>query len=65
MFATLVVCLPSKHEGGEVVLRFSDKTTRWSSSTSSAFDISFAAWYVWIQLALMVAEVNLTAGMRM
>ncbi|WEW59015.1 hypothetical protein PRK78_004483 [Emydomyces testavorans] len=45
MFGTLVVCLPSKHEGGEVVLTHDGQSRVFESSKTSAFGTSFAAWY--------------------
>lgn len=43
MFGTLVICLPSKHEGGEIVAshRGQSKTFR----TGSTFNHTYIAWY--------------------
>ena len=45
MFGTLVVCLPSSHQGGELVLRHDGKTVTFDTSVTSSFEVSFAAWY--------------------
>lgn len=45
IFGTLVICLPSQHEGGDLILSFNGKTQRLSSSTNSAWSSSFFAWY--------------------
>ncbi|EEP76825.1 predicted protein [Uncinocarpus reesii 1704] len=45
MFGTLVICLPSKHEGGELIVTHHDKTRVIRTSTTSAYGTSFAAWY--------------------
>ncbi|KAK9422234.1 putative Prolyl 4-hydroxylase alpha subunit Fe(2+) 2OG dioxygenase domain-containing protein [Seiridium unicorne] len=42
---TLVICLPSKHEGGDVHLSLGDKSHKFSTSTTSAFDLTALAWY--------------------
>lgn len=45
MFGTLVVCLPSKHEGGEVIATHRDKSAKFSTAEISEFGFSWAAWY--------------------
>jgi hypothetical protein len=45
MFGTMVVCLPSHHEGGEVWLSHAGKTTALDTSTTSQFDLTTLAWY--------------------
>lgn len=45
MIGTLVICLPSKHEGGDVLLSFGDKQRRLATSCTSAFDLTAMAWY--------------------
>jgi hypothetical protein len=45
MFATLAICLPTEHQGGDLVLKHNNQSLTWSSSNSSVFDLSFAAWY--------------------
>lgn len=45
MFGTLVVCLPSKHNGGEVHLSHSGEKKVFDTSTTSEFDLSTLAWY--------------------
>lgn len=42
MFGTLVVCLPSAHQGGEVILRHCGEKKVFESSS---FSQSFASWY--------------------
>ncbi|KAM0344340.1 hypothetical protein ACHAPU_007698 [Fusarium lateritium] len=41
----LTVCLPSKHEGGDIHLSFSDTTTLISTAASSMLDLSAFAWF--------------------
>lgn len=45
MFGTLVVSLPSEHQGGAVVLKHQKDEYRFDSARSSTFGTSFAAWY--------------------
>jgi len=44
MFGTLVICLPSKHEGGEVHLTHAGTKVVLETSNSSDFDYSSLAW---------------------
>nr|XP_018907675.1 PREDICTED: uncharacterized protein LOC109037454 [Bemisia tabaci] len=45
MFATLVVCLPSPHEGGKLVLTHDNEKYEFETALSSNFSTSYAAWY--------------------
>jgi hypothetical protein len=45
MVATLVVCLPSEHEGGEVHLSFKDRQRTFATGSTSKYDLSALAWY--------------------
>ncbi|KAL2410408.1 hypothetical protein ABEF95_000804 [Exophiala dermatitidis] len=45
MFGTLMICLPSSHQGGELVLTHNNDTIEFNTSPTSDFDISYAAWY--------------------
>ncbi|KAI9689724.1 MAG: hypothetical protein M1822_009605 [Bathelium mastoideum] len=45
MFGTLVVCLPSKHEGGELCLSHDNKNKTFKTAPSSELGISYLAWY--------------------
>ncbi|KAN0080621.1 hypothetical protein V8E54_003825 [Elaphomyces granulatus] len=45
MFGTLVVSLPSKHEGGDVVATHKGESLTFRSSPGSDFGFSYAAWY--------------------
>lgn len=45
MFATLVVCLPSKHKGGDLIVSHRGTKINWRSAPSSEFSFSWAAWY--------------------
>jgi hypothetical protein len=45
MFGTLVICLPSYHEGGDVCLSHAGRKMVLQTSPSSRFDISVLAWY--------------------
>lgn len=47
MFGTLVICLPSEHQGGELILAFNreNKTIKTASDAYSYPQTSYAAWY--------------------
>ncbi|KAI2156532.1 hypothetical protein LOZ03_003062 [Ophidiomyces ophidiicola] len=45
IFGTLVVCLPSKHDGGEVVVTRQGESRIFESAATSGSSTSFAAWY--------------------
>lgn len=45
MVGTLVICLPPKHEGGDVHLSHTGKTCVFTTSKSSTFDLTALAWY--------------------
>ncbi len=46
MFATLVICLPSQHEGGEVHVTHGKKKKIFKTAESSDFDFSYLCWFV-------------------
>ncbi|KAI9715498.1 MAG: hypothetical protein M1812_005974, partial [Candelaria pacifica] len=45
MFGTLVVCLPSEHEGGQVWLNHGGREEKFDTAKTSAFEQSYIAWY--------------------
>ncbi len=45
MFATLVVNLPSPHEGGELIIRHGDQTNRYSFAGKNKFNPEYAVFY--------------------
>ncbi|KUI65191.1 hypothetical protein VM1G_00844 [Cytospora mali] len=45
MIGSLIICLPSKHEGGEVHLSHAGKDHVYSTAPNSAFDLTALAWY--------------------
>jgi hypothetical protein len=45
MFGTMVVCLPSRHQGGEVWLSHAGQTAVLDTSATSQFDLTTLAWY--------------------
>lgn len=45
MFGTLVVSLPSKHNGGAVVVKHDGETQVLYTDKTSEFDVSYLAWY--------------------
>nr|XP_018914094.1 PREDICTED: uncharacterized protein LOC109042013 [Bemisia tabaci] len=45
MFATLVISLPSPHEGGKLVMTFNGEKYEFETADFSAYRFSFAAWY--------------------
>ncbi|KAF2865412.1 hypothetical protein BDV95DRAFT_612563 [Massariosphaeria phaeospora] len=49
MFATLVICLPSEHSGGQVRLIHGKKSKMLETASTSCFDISTLAWYSDVQ----------------
>ncbi|KAF3009974.1 hypothetical protein E8E13_011285 [Curvularia kusanoi] len=49
MFGTLVVCLPSEHTGGEVLLKHDEKRQTLHTAGTSAHEISALAWYSDVQ----------------
>ncbi|KAE9962857.1 hypothetical protein BLS_009949 [Venturia inaequalis] len=45
MFGTLVICLPSKHVGGEVHLSHAGQKKALDTATTSTFDLTALSWY--------------------
>ncbi|KAI9771775.1 MAG: hypothetical protein M1835_006386 [Candelina submexicana] len=45
MFGTLVICLPSEHEGGQVWLNHDRRKKEFDTAKTSAFEQSYIAWY--------------------
>ncbi|KAM0344341.1 hypothetical protein ACHAPU_007699 [Fusarium lateritium] len=45
MIGTLVVCLPSQHEGSDVHLSFGSQVTSYSTAPTSRFDLSSISWF--------------------
>lgn len=45
MFATLVISLPSKHEGGQVIASHKGESLKFHTASNSAYGFSWAAWY--------------------
>lgn len=45
MLATLVVCLPSPHEGGELIVRQGDQTCQYSFAGQDKFNPEYAVFY--------------------
>jgi hypothetical protein len=45
MFGTMVVCLPSHHEGGEIWLSHAGEKRQLSTAATSLFDLSMMSWY--------------------
>lgn len=46
MFGTLVICLPSEHEGGQVHLTHGTREMLFDTAESSRFEFSYLAWFV-------------------
>lgn len=44
MFGTLVICLPSKHQGGAVRLTHGGKEMFFASDEQSSYGLSYMAW---------------------
>jgi hypothetical protein len=51
MFGTLVICLPSKHEGGEVRVAYGGKEKILKTAESSEYGYTYLCWYVYFSLA--------------
>ncbi|KAF2231683.1 hypothetical protein EV356DRAFT_569412 [Viridothelium virens] len=61
MFGTLVISLPSKHEGGELCLTHGKQVKTFKTADKSDFDLSILAWY-----ADVIHEVKpVTSGYRL
>lgn len=45
MFGTMVICLPSPHKGGDVIVSFDDKSMVLNTSQLSEWSSCFLAWY--------------------
>jgi hypothetical protein len=45
MVGTLVICLPSMHQGGDVCLSFGGQDRVFATSTKSAFNLTALSWY--------------------
>ncbi|TDZ35889.1 hypothetical protein C8035_v008348 [Colletotrichum spinosum] len=54
--ATMVICLPSEHEGGDVHLVFGDDKRTFSTAESSAFEMTTMAWFSDVQHEVAVLE---------
>lgn len=46
MFGTLTICLPSKHEGGDLIVTHDDQVKVLSTASCSAFDYQYLFWYM-------------------
>lgn len=63
MFGTLVICLPSKHEGGEVTVVHGGREKILRTARTSAYDYSYLCWYVKISSAWMsLNNINIGSG---
>lgn len=65
MFATLAICLPTEHLGGDLDVKHNNKRLTWTSSKTSAFDLSFSAWYVKLTIRLFNSLAQHSSGMPM
>ena len=45
MFATMVICISSEHEGGDVVVRLGQEAKKYSTAMHSEWKCSYLAWY--------------------
>ncbi|KFZ12294.1 hypothetical protein V501_04298 [Pseudogymnoascus sp. VKM F-4519 (FW-2642)] len=45
VFGTLAICLPSKHEGGDLIVKHDDQAKILSTEPQSAFGYSYIFWY--------------------
>ncbi|KAK5262783.1 hypothetical protein LTR96_011732, partial [Exophiala xenobiotica] len=61
MFGTLVVCLPSKHEGGEIHVTHGGQTKILHTADSSEFNYTYLCWYADVKHEIM----RVNAGYRL
>jgi hypothetical protein len=64
-FDTLAICLPTEHLGGDLDVRHNNKRLTWTSSKTSAFDLSFSAWYVNLTIKMCYLYAEHSPGMPM
>jgi hypothetical protein len=48
MFGTLVICLPSKHEGGDIHAIHGEQRMTLETARLSEFDYTYLCWFVMI-----------------
>lgn len=58
MFGTLIICLPSVHTGGDVVLQHQSQSMSFATDDDSAFGASYIAW--WAYSPFLLAKLRLT-----
>jgi hypothetical protein len=51
IFGTMAICLPSKHEGGDIVVSYRGQSQTFSPSHNTEFSFSYAAWSVFAEPA--------------
>ena len=56
MFGTLVVALPSPHQGGELSLRHKKERVRFSTAPHSKFGFSWVAWCVYMSSCIHLSD---------
>ena len=61
MFGTLVICLPSKHEGGEVRVSHGGQKKILDTAESSEFNYTYLCWFVAV-LSLYCSSLILITG---
>ncbi|KAK5214727.1 hypothetical protein LTS03_011672, partial [Exophiala xenobiotica] len=61
MFGTLVICLPSKHEGGEIHVTHGGQTKILHTADSSEFNYTYLCWYADVKHEIM----RVNAGYRL
>ena len=45
MFGTLVISLPSEHEGGDIKVSHNGETKTYTTATHSAYQYQYIAWF--------------------
>ena len=48
MFGTLVICLPSKHEGGDIHLIHGEQRKTLETARLSEFNYTYLCWFVMV-----------------
>ncbi|KAL3451453.1 hypothetical protein BJX65DRAFT_267935 [Aspergillus insuetus] len=51
VFGTLAICLPSKHDGGDIAVSYHGQSQTSGTSQDSEFEFQCAAWSVFAELA--------------
>jgi hypothetical protein len=62
MFGTLVICLPSSHEGGEIHVTHGGQRKILDTAKSSEFDYTYLCWFATVLPVFYRSSLILIAG---